>query len=116
MDGIVLVKDSIDIKELRELATKRFGDLIKAVVDVKLGIMAVGGDMHADEETCLLEQGSLQDDLWGINIYPDLPMDKWIEFDSVINIRPRQNNHSRGVEDLQLQKKIAEIVSSLVKR
>ena len=114
MDEIILVKEPIKLERLKELASERFGDLVKAVVDVKLEIMSIGGKMHADEESLLLEDGSNQDDLWGINIYPDSPKEQWIEFDSMINIRPRQNNRSRGVEDLELQNKIIKIVDSLV--
>lgn len=115
MDEIVLVKDIITANDLKKIAACGFGDLVKAVIDIRLGIMALGGDMHADEEAVLIEQGSSQSDLWGINIYTNLPRSNWIEFDSMINIRPRQNNLSRNVEDHDLQKKIIEMVNSLVK-
>ena len=115
MPEIVLVTKPITIKELKELASLRFGDMVKAVADLNKGIMSVGASMHADEEKFLLEMESLQDDLWGINIYPDLPKESWIEFDSMINIRPRQNNFTIGVEDIELQKKIIQIVNSLIK-
>ena len=114
MDEIILVKEKIKLDILKNLAFKTFGDLVKAVVDIKLEIMAIGGKMHADEEKLLLETGSNQDDLWGINIHPGKPKDNRIEFDSMINIRPRQNNRSRGVEDTELQNKIINIVNSLV--
>ena len=61
--------------------------------------MALGGELHADEEATLLEQGARQADLWGINIYPDLPADERIEYDSMINVRPAQGNRSRLVDD-----------------
>ncbi len=109
-----LVKDSISKTELGELAKERFGDLVKAVVDVERGIMVVGGDMHADEEAMLLENGSKQENLWGINIYPFSNAEKGIEFDSVINLRPSSNNRSRGVDDPQMRERITEIVNKLV--
>ena len=115
MSEIILIEKPIPLKELKDIAFLRFGDLIKAVVDVEKRIMAIGASMHADEEKFLLELGSLQDDLWGINIYPDSPKESRIEFDSMINLRPRQNNRTRGVEDLQLQSKIIEIVNILIK-
>lgn len=114
MTEIILIDKAIKLDELKKLAKERYGDLIKAVVDVEKQIMAVDGEMHADEEQFLLEQGSVQDNLWGINIYPDQPKSSWIEFDSMINIRPRQNNYSRAVEDEVLQKKITQIVNSLI--
>jgi len=70
--------------------------------------------MHADEEAVLLEKGSAQENLWGINIYPDKPWEEWLEFDSMINIRPRANNRSRGIEDPAIREKIIKIISSLV--
>lgn len=96
------------------MAREQFGDFVKAVVDVGRGLMAVGGDLHADEEARLLEDGSRQTDLWGINLYPDHPADDFIEFDSMINVRPSQGNRSRGVEDPALQERIRNVVRRLI--
>lgn len=89
--------------------------LVKAVVDCDRRIMAVGGEMHADEEQLLLEQGSAQENLWGINLYPDDASESWIEFDSLINVRPSQGNRSRNVEDASVRQAIVSIVRALVK-
>ena len=91
-----------------------FGNLVKAVIDVEKGIIAVDAELHADEEALLLENGSEQKNLWGINLYPELSGEDFIEFDSMINLRPSQGNRSRGVEDLEIQKKIIEIVNKLI--
>lgn len=112
---IEIINKPIDKKYLTEVAEKRFGDMVKAVVDIEKKIIAIGGELHADEEQVLLEQNSKQHNLWGINIYPEKTGDDFIEFDSMINIRPRQNNRSRGVEDKDIQGKIIDIVQSLVK-
>ena len=85
---MTLVEIQITHSELFELAKERFGDLVKAVVDVERGVMTVGGELHADEEALLLDKGSRQQDLWGINLYPDKSGEEFIEFDSVINLRP----------------------------
>ena len=114
MSEIILIKNPIPLESLKKIAEERFSDLVKAVVDIKLKIMAIGGAMHADEEKLLLEEGASQDDLWGINIYPDSPKDTWIEFDSMINIRPRQKNRSRSVENIKTQEEIVSIVNHLV--
>ena len=111
---IKVIKDRINKKELEEIAREEFGDLVKAVVDLKQEIMAVGGELHADEEALLLEEGSKQKDLWGINLYPDKTGDEWIEFDSMINVRPSQENRSRSVESKAIQEKIRVIVKKLV--
>jgi len=115
MENIKIIKEKITLDELKTIAKDRFGDMVKVVVDVEQKIMAIGGDLHADEEAVLLEQGSKQENLWGINLYPEMQRDGFIEFDSMINIRPRQNNRSRSVEDMGIQKKIVEIVNNLVK-
>jgi hypothetical protein len=104
----------VSLDYLRRMAETGFGNLVKAVVDVERGIMAVGGELHADEEALLLERGSKQRDLWGINLYPDLSEDERIEFDSMINIRPTQGNRSRGVDDPQAREVIRLVVQSLI--
>ena len=111
-----IVKTSITLEELDTLAKSRFGHLIKAVVDIQLQIMVVDADLHADEEAALLAHGSKQSDLWGINIYPKLEGSEFIEFDSMINLRPSQNNLSRGVGDPQIQQKIIKVVNKLIKK
>ncbi len=107
-----LVETTITLAELAILANERFGDLVKAVVDVEQETMAVGCELHVDAEELLLKRGSLQKDLWGINLYPDAYGDdeRFVEFDSMINLRPGQGNRSRGVEDPGTRKKIIEII------
>ena len=111
-----IITQAITLARLREMAGSKFGDMVKAVVDVERGIMAVDGELHADEEELLLVQGSKQADLWGINIYPDAGIEDWLELDSMINLRPSQGNRSRGVENPQVRQRIVEIVSRLVTR
>jgi len=112
--NIKIVKNPISKKDLAEIAKNQFGDLVKAVVDVEKKIMAIGGELHADEEAVLLEQGSKQENIWGINLYIEKAEDEWIEFDSMINIRPSQGNNSRSVESSETQRKIRDIVGELV--
>ena len=107
-------KEVITRDDLRPLAEALFGTFVKAVVDIERREMVIGGELHADEETILLEHGSKQANLWGINLYPDTTNEDWIEFDSMINLRPTQGNRSRGVEDEALRKKIRAVVSLLV--
>lgn len=99
---------------LGELAEAGFGDMIKAVVDCRRRVMVVGGELHADEEQWLLESGSAQADLWGINLYPADSSQDWIEFDSMINVRPAQGNPSRGVESEDTRATIRSIVEELI--
>jgi len=96
------------------MAQARFGDMVKAVVDVTRRLMALGGELHADEEAMLLEDGSRQADLWGVNLYPNESGPEWIEFDSMINVRPSQNNRSRDVQDEGTRIAIRQVVHALV--
>jgi len=112
---VKIIDSPISLSEIKIMAEGRFGNLVKAVVDVERKIMAVDGELHADEEALLLENGSIQESLWGINIYPDLQGPEWIEFDSVINIRPSQGNRSRGVDDPVLRERIVQAVAGLMK-
>ena len=110
-----LVDTYITRSELKKMSSRTFGGLVKAVVDVKKKIMVVNADMHSDEEKYLLEKGSKQDDVWGINLYPNQKGEEFIEFNSMINIRPRLNNFTRGIDNYKLRSKITDIVISLVK-
>lgn len=111
-----LVKDTITVEDLKKMSEKMFEKLIKAVVDIEQGIMVVDAPMHADQEYWLLENESQQEHLWGINLYPDFwGTEKFIVFDSMINIRPGQGNRTRGVTDPKIQEQIRKIVNRMVK-
>jgi hypothetical protein len=115
-EEIQIIRDGVGLATLTTLAERGFGDLVKAVVDVEQRVMAIGGSLHADEEAALVDLGSSQTDLWGINRYPAQYGDAdWIEFDSMINVRPAQDNRSRAVESADLQHRIVEIVGQLVR-
>lgn len=111
-----IVTEKIAVTELKKMSESFSEGLVKAVVDVQQEIMAVDSELHADLEKFLIENGSYQENLWGINIYPDLEDEDFVEFDSMINIRPRQNNRSRGVEDPSLRKSILNIIGNLIQR
>lgn len=115
--GMQIVRKTIALSTLGEMAESMFGNLVKAVVDIEQSIMAVGGEMHADEEAMLLDEGSLQPSLWGINLYPaQFGTPRFIEFDSVINIRPRRGNRTRSVDDAAVRTAVTSIVERLVAR
>jgi len=109
-----IIENKITTAELQALAKNMFGNLVKAVVDIKRGILAVDAELHADLEALLMENGSQQKNLWGINLYPELTGEDFVEFDSMINLRPSQDNRSRGVENPDIRKKIIEIVNKVV--
>ena len=106
-------KNLITVSELKQMAKRMYEDLVKAVVDVKMSIMAVDAELHADQEEYLLKHGSKQSNLWGINLHPHND-ESLIEFDSMINLRPSQGNRTRGVDDKKIKKQIIQIVNRLI--
>lgn len=107
--------DTISVDKLSQIANKMYGSLVKAVVYLRKYILVIDAEMHADLEQYLLEQGSKQNDLWGINIYPaKFGTDDFIEFDSMINIRPSQKNMTRGIDNQAVRKRIIRLVNSKV--
>lgn len=113
-----LVKGKVSIADLKKMSEKMFNKIVKAVVDIELGIMAIDAEMHVDLESFLLDENeSEQDNLWGINLHPNKKSDdEFVEFGSVINIRPMVGNNSRFIEDAQVRKKIILIVNKLVEK
>ncbi|OGW82726.1 MAG: hypothetical protein A2Z83_07920 [Omnitrophica bacterium GWA2_52_8] len=110
-----IITGKIKISELKDMSA-RFGNMVKAVVDIGKEHIAVDAELHSDLEALCLEQGAQQKNLWGINFYPDLEGDDFVEFDSMINIRPSQKNMSRGVDSPETQMKIREIVAKRVEK
>ena len=111
-----IVKTKISRTELKQMAHAQYGDIIKAVVDVAQGIMGVGGELHVDIQSVLVEQeNSRGTDIWGINLYLEKSGDDFVEFDSMINLKPNVGNRTRNVEDEAIREKILEVVKRLVK-
>lgn len=112
---MIIISQPIKHSELNDMLPGYFGDMIKAVVDVKKGILGLDAELHADIEKELLLQGSNQSDLWGINLYPEIVGEDFIEFDSLINIRPHQGNRSRDVQDPAVRKQIVDLINNLIR-
>jgi hypothetical protein len=101
----------ITLSELNQMAASMYGNMVKAVVDIERDVLIVDSELHVDQEQFLLEQGSNQKNLWGINLYPEkFGSDGFVEFDSMINIRPRQHNMSRSVENDDIKISIINLV------
>src|SRR3989344_2700434 len=111
MSKILKNNDRISVEELKEMSKKMFGNMVKAVVDIEKEIMAIDGELHSDLEQILIEQENSEPrNCWGFNFYPEKTGADFIEFDSMINLKPAFNNRSRGVEDPKVREKIIEIV------
>ncbi|MDT8369498.1 MAG: DUF5674 family protein [Longimicrobiales bacterium] len=113
---ILLLDRPITSEELSALVERFFEDMVKYVADLQREVIAIGGDLHADAEAVLLERGSRQRDLWGANYYPGRGPDACIEFTSLINIRPAQDNPSMELEREELRHTLRELTFRLVGR
>ena len=111
-----IITQKVTLTELNQMAAGMFGNLVKAAVDIEKELLAVDAELHSDLEALLIENGSKQKNLWGINLYPEMKGDDFVEFDSMINMRPSQGNRSRGVDSAEMRKKIMEIVAKRVER
>lgn len=111
-----IIAHQVTLDELKLMAAGMFGNMVKAVVDIDREALAVDGELHSDLEALLIDHGSKQQNLWGINLYPGMTGDDFVEFDSMINMRPSQGNRSRGVESAQTREKIIRVVARWIKR
>ncbi len=111
-----IVKDKIKIVELQEICKRGvFVEVIKAVIDIEKEIMAIDAEMHADLMDVLMEQEQSQDEnLWGVNLFPNEDSDKFIIFTSLINIKPSLGNKSLGIDDPKIKEKVITIINRLV--
>lgn len=109
-----ILQQPISRAKLRTLAQNTFGDMIKCVADIRLGLLALDADLHADLEQMLLKNGSAQENLWGFNLWVEEAGEDFIEYDSLINIRSWQGNPSRDVLDPEVREKIRQIVEQFI--
>ena len=116
MSELHIIEQPITRSELKKMAEERFGDLVKGAIDIEKGILVLGGQLHIDEAVLLNEKfQSKSQNIWGINLYPDKPGDDMIEFDSMINLKPDLGNRTRGIENIEVQERIKDIVKKLIK-
>ena len=111
---IKVFKEKVSKADLEALAEASYKDMVKGVVDIEQKIIALGGELHADCEEILLEQGSLQINLWGFNIYPAKNKEERLEYTSFINIRPKQGNMQMEVKDIKFREQMKVVIDSLI--
>ena len=108
--AILIIRESATAEQVRELR-QALDSYIKLAVDVRRGILAGGGELHADCEQELLAEGSQQEDIWGADWYCDT---REVGFESLINVRPRQGNPSLLIQDPLLRRTVEETVRRLL--
>ncbi len=112
---IRIIEEKIGKEELRKIAEENYGDMTKAVVDIEKEIIAIGGEFHSDASVVLVEkEGSNQEDVWGFNIYPDEPKENRLEYDSLVNIKPKQGNRDVIIGSEEIRERIKKIVDNLI--
>jgi len=111
---IRIIKDKVSKNELPDIAKEFYVNMVKGAVDVENEIMALGGEYHVDANMVLIEHDSRQDNIWGFNLYLEKESDDWIEYVSLINIRPADGNRSMFIENKQLRDKIKEIINKKI--
>jgi hypothetical protein len=112
--NIKIVTGTISLAELKEVAKEFYDPMVKGVVDIEKRVVAFGGEYHADANNVLIEAGSKQSDVWGFNVHLDQPRESWIEYTSLINIRPAQGNRTIEVEDQAVRDKMKEIIEEKI--
>jgi Protein of unknown function (DUF5674) len=107
---IHLLREPTSSTQIQEML-QEYDKMIKIVVDIRRRVLSGGGEMHSDCESVLLEDGSEQDDLWGANWYP---AEQRIEFEALINIRPRLGNRNVMIQDENIRGQVESITSELL--
>ena len=112
--NIVVIDDKISQDELKKIGKEFYTGMIKGVVDIEKEVIAFGGQYHIDANMILIENGSEQKDIWGFNVNFDEPRDSWIEYTSLINIRPAVGNRNMEVQNEDIKEKMKKIINSKI--
>lgn len=108
---IRIIREPISRAIAKEIAAEFYGDMVKGVVDIERGIIALGGEYHIDANAKLIDDGSQQNNIWGFNFYPG---DGEIEYAALINIRPTRGNRVTEIQDGKLRAKMKEVIKKLI--
>ncbi len=108
--SIVIIRQPATDAQIIEMRIE-LGEVIKVAVDIERQVLAGGGELHADCEQSLLEDGSNQSDVWGGDWYS---VARQVGFESLINIRPRQGNRSLEIQSPELRRRFEAIVRRLL--
>lgn len=111
---IKILLEPISRAEAQDIGKHWYADLVKGVVDIERGLVALGGEYHMDANTVLIAHGSAQNTVWGFNVYPDQHDEEWIEFTSLINIRPAVGNRGMLVESEEIRAAMRTVIERFI--
>lgn len=110
----IIIREKISQEELVRIVRENFGDMAKVDVDIERGILTIGGEWHSEGDALLVGDGSLHENIWGMNFYPWREPKDRIEYISLINIKPQFGNCSMEVEDKQVREQMKAVVETLL--
>lgn len=110
----IIIKEKISKEELKKIVSENFGNMVKVDVDVKRGILSVGGEWHSEGDELFSQNGSAREDVWGVNFYPWNAPENRIEYVSLINIKPSFGHRNMEIKDQVLRSKIRDVVEKLL--
>lgn len=113
--NIKIVGDDIKLEEAKEIGKEFYDDMVKGAIDIKLGIVVIGGEYHIDASNVLVQNGSKQSDIWGFNIVFTKDGKYFLEYTAMINIKPVLGNRDMEIQDQEIKDKILEVVSGKLK-
>lgn len=111
---IEIIKKRIAKSYLKKFLDKPFKEVVKFVVDLDQQIIALGGELHSDAAEKLIRQGSDNRNLWGGNFYPLKSKKDWLEYSSLINLKPSQDNFAIDIKNQPIKKQINKIIKQLI--
>lgn len=112
--SIIVIAKPLPLGTVQDVATRGYGEMVKAVVDLKQNTVALGGEMHTHIAALMQHDGSAASDLWGVRLYPGRPQPEWIEFTSQINLRP--DNPTMEITDKKVRAQVSSLLARLITR
>lgn len=112
--NIKIITEPITRAEALEIGKEFYTEMVKGVVDLERGVIALGGEYHMDANEVLIGDGSKQEMVWGFNVYPSIFDESWIEYTSLINIRPQVHNRGMEVESPEIREMMRDVITKLI--
>ncbi|TSD02519.1 MAG: hypothetical protein Athens071424_41 [Parcubacteria group bacterium Athens0714_24] len=108
----MIIKEKISKEEFDKLFNAFYGTVLKMTVDIEKNILSAGCEFHIEcSEELVEKESSEQKNLWGANLYRK---DMSIDYNSLINIKPMENNRSMEIQDSAIKQRVEKIIKDLL--